>query len=342
MANIADIQKQLEYYFSNANLERDKYFHEEILKDPENYLPVITILNCNKMKALKTTEENIIQAAKMSMVIELKTDNKAIRRKGKTALPELKTLKRTKRDDAKVEEDPNIITEDDNKDPHLFIIRTQAKSTTNWREIERKIKEGNPTFKLLYSRFSDCEGQLLISSVHTPKEEVAKLDKLKIVVEGAEFVLSLPTKDDTEKFWKDHGSHFQMCMSKKITIAKKKLKSMKKKVKEELNQKVKGPFVLGEITYEDINKVKSKARVILNTKKDGEELNKFETSFIKDLLKFHKKSDDKLKDLKSIIVDAHPSFKATRCFFVIRNDGNKEDFSIAKCIDDMIAEKANA
>jgi hypothetical protein len=294
-------------------------------------------LNCNKIKALKADEKLLIEAAKSSALLEVRADNLAIRRKDKKPLPALKSLKRTKRDEPKEEIDPSIVTEEDIKEPHLFMITTTAKSTTNWRDIERKIKEGNPTYKILYSRFSDCEGQLLISSVKTTKDEVAKLDGLKISAEATEFLIKTPTKEQTEAFWKNHGSHFQMCMAKKITIAKKKIKSMKKKEKAELNQKAKGPFILGGITYEDINKVKSKSRVILNTKKDGEELNEFEKKFIVDLLKFHKKSEDKVKDMKSVIVDSHPSYKATRCFFVVRNDGTKEDFSIAKCIDDMIA-----
>ena len=69
---------------------------------------------------------------------------------------------------------------------------------------------------------------------------------------------------------------------------------MKKKV--ELSQKAKAPFILGGITYEGINKVKSKSRVMLNTKKDREEQNEREKKFIVDLLKFHKKSEDKVKD----------------------------------------------
>ena len=48
--------------------------------------------------------------------------------------------------------------------------------------------------------------------------------------------------------------------------------------------------------YADINKVKSKARAILNLKKDGEKLTGNDEEFIKELIKFHEKHDEKMKD----------------------------------------------
>ncbi len=82
----------------------------------------------------------------------------------------------------------------------------------------------------------------------------------------------------------------------------------------------------------DINKVKSKSRAILNIKKEGEKLDETEGAFIGELLKFHDKYDDKMKDFDHFEVDFHPEFTKTRCFFVVRKDGAKEDFSISKCI----------
>jgi len=39
-----------------------------------------------------------------------------------------------------------------------------------------------------------------------------------------------------------------------------------------------------------------------------------------------------MKDFEAFEVGVHPSFEKTRCFFVVRKDGTKEDFSITKCI----------
>ena len=84
--------------------------------------------------------------------------------------------------------------------------------------------------------------------------------------------------------------------------------------------------------YSDINKVKSKARAILNLKKDGEKLTGNDSEFIKELLEFHDKGEAKLRDFDSFEVGEHPDYAKTRCFFVNRKDGTKEDFSISKCI----------
>jgi hypothetical protein len=43
-----------------------------------------------------------------------------------------------------------------------------------------------------------------------------------------------------------------------------------------------------------------------------------------DLLKYHARAADKIKDMKEIIVDNHPTYENTRCFLVVHNDGTKE------------------
>lgn len=84
----------------------------------------------------------------------------------------------------------------------------------------------------------------------------------------------------------------------------------------------------------DINKVKSKARAILNNVKDGEKIGENDHKFLAELLKFHE-NKDKGKDLESFEVNPHPQFNKTRCFFVVKKGGDKEDFSISKCIGNL-------
>lgn len=82
----------------------------------------------------------------------------------------------------------------------------------------------------------------------------------------------------------------------------------------------------------DINKVKSKARAILNSVKDDDTLNKADSAFIEDVFKFHENYKNKSKDLDHFIVGVHPDYVKTRCFFLVRKDGSKDDFSVSKCI----------
>ena len=51
-----------------------------------------------------------------------------------------------------------------------------------------------------------------------------------------------------------------------------------------------------------------------------------------ELLKFHDKGAEKSKDLAHFEVGPHPEFTKTRCFFIVKKDGSKEDFSVSKCI----------
>lgn len=68
----------------------------------------------------------------------------------------------------------------------------------------------------------------------------------------------------------------------------------------------------------DINKVKSKSRAILNIKKDGEKLDQADEDFIKEILRFHQKTEAKMQNFSHFEVGQHPDFKQTRCFFVVR------------------------
>ena len=82
----------------------------------------------------------------------------------------------------------------------------------------------------------------------------------------------------------------------------------------------------------DINKVKSKARAILNNMKDGEKLGESDGAFMTEILKFHDKAAEKGKDMTHFEVGPHPEFSKTRCFFVVKKNGDKEDFSVSKCV----------
>jgi hypothetical protein len=102
--------------------------------------------------------------------------------------------------------------------------------------------------------------------------------------------------------------------------------------KRESVKRAKTSFEIAGVYYLDINKVKSKSRAILNLKQDGERIEGNDADFIKELLQLHEKKDQKLKDFVGFEVGIHPNFEKTRCFFVAKADGSKEDFSITKCI----------
>ena len=103
----------------------------------------------------------------------------------------------------------------------------------------------------------------------------------------------------------------------------------------EKSKRSKLSYEIAGVYYSDINKVKSKSRAILNLKKDGEKLTGNDEDFMKELIKFHDKGEAKMKDFANFEVGVHPSFDKTRCFFVVKSNGEKEDFSISKCLNNL-------
>jgi len=119
--------------------------------------------------------------------------------------------------------------------------------------------------------------------------------------------------------------------------AKKLSSANKKQKKSEGGNKSKAQYEIAGVIYADINKVKSKARAILNLKKDGEKLAGNEEEFMKQIIKQHDRHADKMKNFADFEVGQHPDHEKTRCFFVVRKDGEREDFSVSKCIRNLEA-----
>lgn len=53
---------------------------------------------------------------------------------------------------------------------------------------------------------------------------------------------------------------------------------------------------------------------------------------MKELVKFHDRGDEKMKDFDHFVVGEHPDYAKTRCFFAVSTGEAKTDFSISKCI----------
>lgn len=48
----AEIKKQVEYYLSDVNLQKDDFFRTQIKSNKEGYLNFECILKCNKVKKM--------------------------------------------------------------------------------------------------------------------------------------------------------------------------------------------------------------------------------------------------------------------------------------------------
>ena len=83
----AAIKKQIEYYLSDVNLSRDKFFREQIETDKAGWVSIAHFLNCNKVKQMGVSSQQIADACADSTEVEVADDKGKIRRKDNKALP---------------------------------------------------------------------------------------------------------------------------------------------------------------------------------------------------------------------------------------------------------------
>eukprot|EP00041_Stephanoeca_diplocostata_P014518 m.267088 g.267088 ORF g.267088 m.267088 type:complete len:440 (-) comp19723_c0_seq1:1209-2528(-) len=82
MASAVDsgaLQQQLEFYFSESNLRRDRYIRQKIDQHKHGFFPVSDILTFNRIKQLRASYEDIIDAIRSSHELELDKDNRHVR-----------------------------------------------------------------------------------------------------------------------------------------------------------------------------------------------------------------------------------------------------------------------
>ncbi|CAK1549432.1 unnamed protein product [Leptosia nina] len=74
-----NIMKQMEFYFSDANLSKDRYLGDLVTSDP--YVPIEVFLKFNKIRSMTQHVTDIVKAMKNSTVLELSEDKLKIKRK---------------------------------------------------------------------------------------------------------------------------------------------------------------------------------------------------------------------------------------------------------------------
>ena len=90
------LKAQLEYYFSDINLSRDTFFFEKINETTDGFIPIELFLNCNNIKKLAATLDQIKEQIEESDKLDLSEDKSKARRKDNKALPEFKAQKKLK------------------------------------------------------------------------------------------------------------------------------------------------------------------------------------------------------------------------------------------------------
>jgi len=81
------IKAQVEYYFGNVNMQKDKFLIEQTKLD-EGWIPMTIMLNFKMLAALSKSVDVILKALETSDLMEISEDKKKIRRSLKHPLPE--------------------------------------------------------------------------------------------------------------------------------------------------------------------------------------------------------------------------------------------------------------
>ena len=334
------IKEQVEYYLSDENLKKDSFFHNKISENQNGYLDLDFLLKCNKIKKAGWSKEDLIEGIKLSEVIELDDTNDKVRRKDNKPLPELVLLtqKRTKPEKEEKEEEKE-------REPVILMFESEDECQSNWRDIINAFKKENPDLDVIYSRFKETLGHIVISP-HTDDEIKFKE---KFSYDDTEFKVKKCEGDDLINFYKDHGKHYEDCVAmhkrrnkkgKKESKNKSKNKNKKEKKEEKKDpaekNMLKSEVILGDEKFSDISVIKAKARKIITDTKDGEKLKENEQKFILDLLKYHHNCEEKRKDLDYVTVGKPENYDSSRCFIIANKKKEKNDFSVQKCIDNLV------
>jgi La-related protein 7 len=74
------VVKQVEFYFSDANLPTDKYLMKFVKKDPEGFVPIPFLANFRKVKNLVSNHSLVAAALRTSSQLVVSEDGKKVRR----------------------------------------------------------------------------------------------------------------------------------------------------------------------------------------------------------------------------------------------------------------------
>jgi hypothetical protein len=335
---MTSIKNQAEYYMSDSNLKQDSFFNNKISSSEGGYIQLELLLNCNKMKKLTTSKDELLSAIQESEILELNTNKTLFRRKGNPTVPELNDKSKGNNFNMKVS------TEKKSSEITIFNIKSSKEVEVKWKIIQEKILLNNPGLIISYLRFTNDSGHIGLSEAHKSLMVKSEFHLEQDDLTSATITISKCSSDDLVDFWKNHGEHLKMCLNREI--GGKDFKNNKKggsnkrneeddDKKDKLKKKVyklRKPVTLGTNKFLDLKDIRQKSRNILNSIKEGEKALNHDENFLKDILKFHP-NQEKGKDVCHFTSGQNPEYLESKCFIVVKTDGKKDDFSVNKCLD---------
>jgi hypothetical protein len=322
---------------SDLNLKQDSFFNNKISFAEGGYIQLELLLNCNKMKKLTTSKDELLSAIQTSDLLETNTNKTLFRRKGNPTVPELS-------EKSKGNTNLKVSTEKKSSEITIYNIKSSVEVDVKWKVIQDKILFNNPGLIISYLRFTGDSGHIGLSEAHKSLLVKSEFHLEEADSTSAKITISKCSSDDLVDFWKNHGEHLKMCLNKEIGGKDRKhdKKGGSKKRNEEdddrkdkMQKKVykfKKPVTLGTNKFLDLKDIRQKSRNILNSIKEGDRALNHDENFLKDILKFHP-NQEKAKNIDHFTSGQNPEYLESKCFIIVTTDGKKDNFSVNKCLD---------
>jgi len=301
------VQKQVEYYFSDENLRYDKFFNDKISGDKDGWLDMNLIISCAKMKAMRVSKDDVVEALKESK-LEVREGSTAIRRQGNAKVPELQTRPTHQKKSSLHAHDGGVVA-----------ALSGIPEEQSWVQVKAKLAEKLPQKVQLWfvSEVND-KNQCIVSTSPFDGDQQF-FEELSLEVGGATLKSEVCQGDLLHQSLKLVPKH----------VRDKRERESRKRQKERSR-----PIIVGTQRFLNVPALRGRVKEILNSRSDGEQLKPDGSDFklIKSLLEFHPSGAEKSKGLVGIKV-AKSTQGDNRCFFMIKEGGVDEDFSAKKCLD---------
>lgn len=324
---IQKLKTQIEYYLSDANLEKDQFFNNLINDSEDRSVSIEVLLNCNNIKKLTTERSKIVEAIRQSDVLKLNSNSTKFFRLN-SHIPELKLLNKKREEDKSYSKSSDPAEKDE---VVIYLLKASKISEIKWKSIQDEIISKNPSIVISYLRFSSDSGHIGIL-----KSNTIHLKTTTVQVEDVEFTVTKAEGDELIDFWKCHGQHLKMCLNKTDRIKASKHKEELKAHRDNAGPKgskykLTKPIQLGNTKFLDVKDIRQKSRTILNNITPGEQPLPNDNKFLLDIIAHHP-NKSKALDLDHFTTGQNPEYDDSKCFVIVKKDGTKEDFSINKCI----------
>ena len=329
------IREQVEYYFSDDNLKQDKFFHNKMSENSENWLDMKLILSCRKIISLNGTQDQILKALEISHLKTKIDENGSAWVRRCMPLPMLNPNAKTKSltfGQKHEKRSPGCPTRlEDIHQLGCFLRISEIPQEASWVPVKKSLQSAMPDSKTLRHVTSVSSDGVAYVYCRPFSGDIEFFRNLKSIdVNDKQVTVELV--DNLNSVNQIITSHLPKNIVRDRCKEISRLKSEKKSM----------PLTVGGTTFENIEHLRKCCKELLDITPAGESLKPTAFHVIRSLLDYHPNSSKKLHEIESIKTDLRTdiALKANeeppKCFFVVRKDGSCEDFSIKKCLERIL------